>query len=56
VHLHLADVESGNVRRLTSGAFSVWTMSWSPDGKSIAFPLCRGVDEGYDCEILVAPL
>ena len=37
VHLHAVDVESGKTRRLTSGDFFVWSHSWSPDGKSIAF-------------------
>ncbi len=28
---------------------------WSPDGKSIYFPLSRKVDYGSDCQIFVAP-
>ncbi len=46
VHLHLVGVVTGSVRRLTNGAFSVWTLSWSPDGKNIAFD--RGPGTGLD--------
>lgn len=28
---------------------------WSPDGKSLYFPLSRKVDYGIDCQIFVAP-
>lgn len=28
---------------------------WSPDGKSLYFPLSRKVDDGSDCQIFVAP-
>ncbi len=46
VHLYLADVESGRVRRLTRGEFSVFSFSWSPDGNTIAFD--RGPGTGLD--------
>ena len=46
VHLHLADVGDGTIRRLTSGDFSIWTFDWSPDGKAIAFD--RGPGTGLD--------
>ncbi len=46
VHLYLADVETGNVRRLTNGAFSVSTFDWSPSGTEIAFD--RGPGTGLD--------
>jgi len=46
VHLHLADVATGEVRRLTKGDFSIWTFDWSPDGKRIAFD--RGPGLGLD--------
>ncbi|HEY0370796.1 MAG TPA: S9 family peptidase [Thermoanaerobaculia bacterium] len=46
VHLYLVEVESGTVRRLTNGPFSIWTMQWSPDGKEIAFD--RGPGTGLD--------
>ena len=41
-HLHVIDVdpaasEPAKVRRLTSGAFTVGSFDWSPDGTSIAF-------------------
>ncbi|HEX6098748.1 MAG TPA: S9 family peptidase, partial [Thermoanaerobaculia bacterium] len=46
VHLYVAEVDGGKVRRLTSGAFSVWTFQWSPDGREIAFD--RGPGTGLD--------
>lgn len=45
-HLYVVDVESRAVRRLTSGGFSVWSLSWSPDGRQIAFD--RGPGTGLD--------
>ncbi len=36
-HLHLLDVATKKVRRLTSGAFTVGRFGWSPDGRQIAF-------------------
>ena len=35
--VHLIDVESGESRQLTRGKFTVNHVSWSPDGKEIAF-------------------
>ncbi|HET8773781.1 MAG TPA: S9 family peptidase [Thermoanaerobaculia bacterium] len=46
VHLYLAEVGSGAVRRLTTGGFSIFTFSWSPDGTQIAFD--RGPGTGLD--------
>ena len=36
-HLFVIDVATRATRTLTSGAFTVGSFSWSPDGKSIAF-------------------
>lgn len=36
-HLHLVDLVSREVRRLTEGSFVVGGFSWSPDGFAIAF-------------------
>ncbi|HET7694480.1 MAG TPA: S9 family peptidase [Vicinamibacterales bacterium] len=36
-HLWVFDVGSKKARRLTSGAFTVGSFDWSPDGKEIAF-------------------
>ena len=36
-HLHVIDVATRKVRRLTSGAFTVGRFNWSPNGKEIAF-------------------
>lgn len=37
VHLHVLDLGTRTVRRLTSGAFAVGAFAWSPDGGRIAF-------------------
>jgi dipeptidyl aminopeptidase/acylaminoacyl peptidase len=52
-HLHVIDVESGAVRRLTSGPWSIFSFSWSPDGKSIAFDRGTGLllDDYYRTDI-----
>ncbi len=36
-HLWVADLVTGERRRLTSGAFHVWNARWSPDSRSLAF-------------------
>ena len=46
VHLYIADATSGEVRRLTRGDATVFTFSWSPDSKEIAF--ARGSAPGLD--------
>ncbi|HEY0139470.1 MAG TPA: S9 family peptidase [Thermoanaerobaculia bacterium] len=46
MHLYTVDVETKAVRRLTRGDFTVFTMAWSPDGKTIAFD--RGTGSGLD--------
>ncbi|HUP48263.1 MAG TPA: S9 family peptidase [Thermoanaerobaculia bacterium] len=45
-HLHVIDLETRRARRLTSGSFSIFGFSWSPDSKSIAFD--RGPANGLD--------
>ena len=54
VHLYVADVDSGAVRKLTSGAFSIWRgLSWSPDGQWIAVDRAPGssLDDLYRSDI-----
>ncbi len=52
-HLYLLDLDGQSSTQLTSGAQSVCdgsSLSWSPDGKSIAFTLCRNAilnDQSY---------
>ena len=42
-HLHIADVATGKVRRVTSGPWSIHGFfSWSPDGKTIAIDRALG--------------
>ncbi len=36
-HLHVVEVETKKIRRLTSGAFTVGRFDWSPDSRQIAF-------------------
>ena len=36
-HLHVVDVASKAVRKLTSGGYTVGSFTWSPDGRTIAF-------------------
>ena len=52
-HIHLIDVESRGVRRLTSGDWTVWGFSWSPDGRAIAFDRGpgSGLDEMYNTDL-----
>ena len=56
-HLHVVDVESKATRRLTEGDFTVWSLSWSPDGKTIAFDRGpgSGLDEMYRTDIYTIP-
>jgi len=53
VHLHLVDVESGKVRQLTSGAFSIFGFGWSPDSATIAFSRGPGptLDDQYRSDL-----
>jgi dipeptidyl aminopeptidase/acylaminoacyl peptidase len=53
LHLHVGDVESGTSRRLTRGAYGVFTFSWSPDGTTIAFSRGPGatLDDMYRTDI-----
>lgn len=56
-HLYVIDVATKEVRQLTSGAFTAWSLSWSPDGKQIAFDRGpgAGLDEMYKTDIYVVP-
>ena len=50
IHLYLADVADGTVRKLTSGDFSIFNFDWSPDGSTIAY--ARGPRPGLDGQYL----
>jgi dipeptidyl aminopeptidase/acylaminoacyl peptidase len=56
--LYAIDVESRHVRRLTDGAYSVWSFSISPDGRTIAFDRSpgAGLDDEYRTDIYVMPM
>jgi Tol biopolymer transport system component len=45
-HLFVVDIGTHATRTLTSGAFTVGSFAWSPDGKSIAFDPCEPGDGG----------
>lgn len=53
VHLHVIDVASKEVRRLTKGDFSVAAPSWSPDSKMLAFDRApgSGLDDYYRSDV-----
>jgi dipeptidyl aminopeptidase/acylaminoacyl peptidase/CubicO group peptidase (beta-lactamase class C family) len=42
--LHVLDVETGELRRLTAGPESTGTPAWSPDGGTLAFTCRAGAD------------
>jgi dipeptidyl aminopeptidase/acylaminoacyl peptidase len=44
LHLHVVDVESGEVRQLTNGDFNHSSPAWSPDGKHLAFAADRSAE------------
>jgi dipeptidyl aminopeptidase/acylaminoacyl peptidase len=52
-HLYVIDIATRDVRRLTRGPFSVDEMSWSPDGKTIAFDRLSGMglDDLYHADL-----
>lgn len=52
-HLHVIDVGTRNVRRLTNGPWSVLSFDWSPDGTSLAFTRAPGLglDDLYRSDI-----
>lgn len=56
--LYAIDVESRHVRRLTDGAYSVWSFSISPDGRTIAFDRSSGagLDDLYRTDLYVMPM
>jgi len=54
MHLYVADVGTGEVRRLTEGTFSIWLgISWSPDSQTIAIDRApgSGLDDLYRSDI-----
>jgi len=52
-HVHLYVSENGITRRLTRGAFSIFTFSWMPDGSAIVFDRApgSGLDDLYRTDI-----
>lgn len=56
--LMLLDVESGQIRRLTSGDFDEYLPSWSPDGSRIAFVSNgdKDPDRTYNYDVWTVPV
>jgi dipeptidyl aminopeptidase/acylaminoacyl peptidase len=56
-HIYVIDVATKEVRQLTSGPFTTWSLSWSPDGKQIAYDRGpgSGLDEMYQTDIYLVP-
>jgi dipeptidyl aminopeptidase/acylaminoacyl peptidase len=53
-HLHVVEVATGEVKRLTSGDFDVTSPTWSPDSASIAFCRSRsGPRDGHRSDVWV---
>ncbi|HZT95421.1 MAG TPA: S9 family peptidase, partial [Chloroflexota bacterium] len=48
-HIHVVDVETGEVRQLTEGDYYAGAPAWSPDGKHVAFSANR--NPRWDVEI-----
>ena len=55
VHLHLADVASGETRQLTRGAYSIAGFDWAPDGSRIVIDQApqTGLDGLYQTDLHV---
>ena len=53
--IYVINADGTNPVRLTNLSTLEWGPAWSPDGKSIFFPVCTNVDYGVGCEIFVAP-
>ncbi|HYI11584.1 MAG TPA: S9 family peptidase [Thermoanaerobaculia bacterium] len=52
-HLYVANIESGEVRRVTRGDFSILGFSWSPDGTTVAVDRApgTGLDDLYRTDV-----
>jgi dipeptidyl aminopeptidase/acylaminoacyl peptidase/CubicO group peptidase (beta-lactamase class C family) len=53
-HVHVVEVATGRVRRLTSGDAFAGAPAWSPDGASLAFPWRSGPGNDLDLRTPVA--
>jgi dipeptidyl aminopeptidase/acylaminoacyl peptidase len=56
-HLHVLDVASGKLTRLTSGPYTEEDPAWSPDGQRIVFASNREADpdESYKTDLWLVP-
>jgi dipeptidyl aminopeptidase/acylaminoacyl peptidase len=54
-HIYVADVESGETHQVTRGAMTVFSLAWSPDGRSLTYDAAPdgGLDGLYRTDIYV---
>ncbi|MEO6259465.1 MAG: S9 family peptidase, partial [Thermoanaerobaculia bacterium] len=58
IHLHLIDMTSRQVRRLTKGPFSIAAFAWSPDGEALAIQRseAEGLDDYFHADLYLLSL
>jgi len=56
--IHVMDADGSHVQLVARTTGRATAPKWSPDGRMLYFPICRRVDEGFDCNIYeaVAPI
>ena len=54
--IYTMDPTGGNVKLVANTEGRATAPTWAPDGKTLYFTVCRKVDFGSDCEVLVARL
>lgn len=52
--IYVMNADGSNVRLVANTEGRATAPQWAPDGKTIYFPLCKKVDYGGDCEVMIA--